>query len=126
MSDNQDDKEKIAELEAEVARLRQRLEPESETVRASSTSSADAEDLPAQPLGTASRGKVITFAVTVGLLALAAIIAVFVAISMGIGPFAKKMAKSFSPDNPSSQQGDRPASRPEGSPLPSGPSAPGL
>jgi hypothetical protein len=119
MSDSGDKREdagRIAELEAEVARLRERLgEDEPAPASAAAPSGDD------KPLGHVPRSKVVVVAVAIVVIALVAFTVVFSALRSGFDSLAKKAAKTLVGDAPGSG-----ASAGSAPPPPLGPSAPGL
>jgi len=108
---------RVAELEAEVARLRQRLGEGGPAV--------DASVLSLEARLRVSRGRVIALAITIALLALGAFLAVFITLSSGFDSLARKAAKSFSPaEAPPASAGTGTGSG--NAPPPPGPVVPGL
>jgi hypothetical protein len=114
---------RIAELEAEVARLRGEL------------GGAAAEEQPAAPadvaaagIAPASRTKVLLVAIGIALAALAGFALIFYALSSGFDSLARKAAKSFAPDDdPGAGSGSASAPKREPQPRePAAPRAPGL
>ncbi len=107
--------ERVAALEAEVARLRGELSAKA----AASAPPASAEENLAP-----SRTKMILVAIGIAIVALAGFALVFSALSSGFDSLARKAAKSFVPDEPGAGSGSAaPAPKKSEPPLPR---APGL
>lgn len=109
--------QRIAELEAEVSRLKGEL--------AGGTAAPE----PGGPLRgeenlAPSRTKMILVAIGIAIVALAGFALVFSALSSGFDSLARKAAKTFSPDDPGAGSGSTPAQKKQAEP--SLPRAPGL
>ena len=122
MVDGVDDKQRIAELEAEVAALR--AQRNDVAVAGAVRDDTTAGGVPEDGFLPASRRKVVALAALIVVVALTLVIAVFQAISAGINSAAPKAADYFSPDEQqrgaASQQPPAPATPPDV------PRAPGL
>ena len=125
MSDKRDESGRVAELEAEVARLRERL-GEGEPPDGQGAPGATDPDGAERPLGHVSRGKVVGVAVAVVVIALVAFAAIFTALRSGFDSLAKKAAQSLVPEAPGGPAGGAGSGSGSGSAPPPGPSAPGL
>jgi hypothetical protein len=125
--DKREDPGRIAELEAEVARLRERLGESGEGSR-EATKDAPAptgEAAPSgdeKPLGQVPRTRIVAVAIVIVVIALVAFAAVFSALRSGFDSLAQKAAKTLVGDAPGSGTGGGSTAPPP----PSGPSVPGL
>lgn len=114
-SEREEGEERVAELEAEVSRLRGEL---------AARSAAEARPASAEENLAPSRTKMILVAIGIALVVLAGFALVFSALSSGFDSLARKAAKTFAPDDPGAGSGSTaPAPAP---PEPAPPRAPGL
>ena len=104
----EDSSGRIAELEAEVARLRDRLgTPDPPDHLVARSSDEGEEERLGRTLGAASRTKVIAAAVGIALLAFTAFFVVFLLMSSGLDRVARRAAKGFVPDEPPAPSASR-------------------
>jgi hypothetical protein len=126
---DEDDRQRIDELEQEVARLRERL-GEGDGERSEPAVDEGGAPIPDR-VATPNRTRAIVIAVLVGLLALGGIVAIVTGLSNVIDPLSKEAAKSLAPWEPDPSQkprgkGTPPRPRPEEPPPEDVPRVPGL
>jgi hypothetical protein len=114
-AESEESEERVAELEAEVSRLKGEL---------AARSAAEARPASGEENLAPSRTKMILVAIGIAIVALAGFALVFSALSSGFDSLARKAAKTFAPDDPGAGSGSAaPAPAPR---EPAPPRAPGL